>query len=446
MGMSANFVQVAGPNGRLQTLAISAATQTFLWRPVSLKGTLPGQDFVYADRIRGRATFNLTRNEGSGVFNTPNWQQLAQVFGQVRVYSQFLGEMFPKPDTSVPLLMNHDVWHANAYCPPVRARGVQSGSSGDVKAMEYEFEIPFLRDYLYRDVDSAPWLSFLEGGEIEVDLAASSSLNLLGWTITGNVVMELNVDWHPDKQALIHVPIRLGLYRVVTPGPAYELKGVGAPRGLDGVVQGCRLAVLSWLFAGASAASGFHDNGFYAAFGGGGINAGTQAIQRLDVPFRDQVSIDAVSAWIGSFIADTRCVRHRVDTSVNGGLVDNDLAQFPFIMDASQLKNQQTYIADTLDFWPMIWPGHQAKISDMQKVDGDLSFTSTQASPTNVLNLFRTDEVCGFSTAKVLDLMDRMGLVHKSRGGRYDFIPKYADPKRADDTTTWGMPLKIILA
>ncbi len=446
MGGSANFVQVSGPSGRVQTLAAAAGTQTFLWRPVSLKGTLPGQDFVYADRIRAKANFNLTRNAGGGVFNTPNWQQLAQLFGQVRVYSQFLGEMYAKPDTSVPLLANHDSWHANNYVPPTRARGVVSTIAASVIPLEYEFEIPLLRDYLYRNVDSAPWLSFFEGGEIEVDLQGSATFNLLGWTVTGNITMELNIDWHPDKQALIHVPIRSGLYRVVTPGPAYELKGVGAPRGLDGVVQGSRLAVLSWLFKGTSATNPFFDNGFYAAFGGGGILPATQGITRLDVPFRDQVSIDAVGAWIGSFLADTGCIRHRVDTSLNGGLVDNDIAQFPFAMDASLSKGQQSYVADTLDFWPMIWPGHDAKISDMQKVDGDLSFTASQTTPVNVLNLFRTDEVCGFSSAKVMDLMDRMGLVHKSRGGRYDFIPKYADPKRADETTTWGMPLKIILA
>jgi hypothetical protein len=444
---SANFVQVSGPNGRVQTLAAAAGVQTFLWRPVSLKGTLPGQDFVYADRIRGKVNFTLTRDATVATVQTPNQQQLAQILGQARVYSQFLGEIYPKPDNSIPILMNHDSWHNNSYSPPVRARGVQSAPANAAVPVAYEFEISLQRDYLYRSVDSCPWLSFFEGGEIEVDLAPSTCFSLLKWTVTGNVTMELNIDWHPDKQALVHVPVRSGLYRVVTPGPAYELKGVGAPRGLDGVVQGCRLVTLSWLFSGVSLTSNFHDNGFYAAFAGGGILPATAGINRIDVPFRDQVSIDAVEAWIGSFIADTRCVRHRVDTSALVGLVDNDLAQFPFCMDATQTKGVQSYVTDALDFWPMVWPGHNCKISDMQKVDGDLSFTASQGGSTsNVLNLFRTDEVMGFSTAKVMDLMDRMGLVHKARGGRYDFIPKYADPKRADDTTTWGMPLKIILA
>jgi hypothetical protein len=106
----------------------------------------------------------------------------------------------------------------------------------------------------------------------------------------------------------------------------------------------------------------------------------------------------------------------------------------------------QSLVNDKLDFWPLIWTGHQSKITDMQKVDGDLSFTATLTTPPNnpVLHLFRSDEICGFTVAKVLDLMDRWGLPHVSRGGAYDFVPKYGGSKGADPTTQWGLPLKIV--
>ena len=64
--------------------------------------------------------------------------------------------------------------------------------------------------------------------------------------------------------------------------------------------------------------------------------------------------------------------------------------------------------------------------------------------PTNVLNLFRTDEICGFTPQKVYDIMERMGLRHVDQGGAFSVIPKYAGAKKADQSTIWGFPLKII--
>ena len=38
------------------------------------------------------------------------------------------------------------------------------------------------RDYLERAFDSCPWMPFLEGGQIECDLASTASLTPYGWT------------------------------------------------------------------------------------------------------------------------------------------------------------------------------------------------------------------------------------------------------------------------
>jgi hypothetical protein len=443
--MSANFVQFSGPSGRYPSFTPGPGLQTYLFNPASLKGTLPGGDLIYTDRLRFRINGQLTRRAGAFV-NTPNWQQLAQAFGAVRVYSQFLGEVINKSVNTVPIIANHDGFFHGGFAPAVRARSQQSGSSGDIKDIEYEFEIPFRRKYLLRETDSCPWLPLLEGGMIELDLNPSSALALYGWDMTGSWTAELVADWFPDRQAFIHTPIQSRLYRVVTSGPEFLLKGVGAPMGLDGVVQGARLAILSWLGKGASHTTSAHDNGFYSAFGAGGILFGTNGVRRLDVPFRDQVSVDAVSAWIGSFLADTQATRHREDLIRNNNS-QNDLAGWPFCQDPILTQNVQSYVTDALDFWPLVWPTLYDKIADMQKVDGDLSFTVTLATPPDpVLNLFRTDEVCGYTPAKVLDLMERMGMPHVSRGGVYDYVPKYAGAKKADDTTQWGMPLKIVRA
>jgi len=449
--MSANFVQVSGPGGRVQSLTASASTQTWIFNPASLKGTTPGGDFIYASRARVRVTGNLTVGNAT-LTRSPTWEALARVIGQVRVFSPFLGEMVNKSLNSGPLLANHDSFFVNGFKPITRTRPRFTAASTGVVAVEYEFEIPFERDYLTRSTDTCPWLPFLEGGIIEIDLAPSNVLTVWGVTLTGTWNCELVIDWFTDKQAIIHAPVQSRLYRVTTSGPEYLLKAVGSPNGLDGVVMGSRLAILSWLMKGLgfNGSTDGPDNGFYSAFAGGGILPATNGITRLDIPWREQTSIDAVSAWIGSFLADVGPTRYRPDTALNGGgaIASVDMQGWPYNEDGAEWTGgtHQSLIDDLLDFFPLVWTGHYSKIADMQKVDGDLSFTATLTTPpaNPVLHLFRSDEICGFTQAKVMDLMDRWGLPHVSRGGRYDFIPKYEGSKRADPTTQWGMPLKIV--
>src|SRR5882672_625666 len=341
--MSANFTQLSGPGGRVQTLVPGAAAQTFIWNPQSLKGQLDGGDFIYAKRIKVRTTGTVTTVTNASTNSPPNWEILASALGNVRVYSQFLGEMVPKSLNSVALLSNHDMYFVNGFRPITRMRGQSTVAATTAAAQcEFVFEIPFEREYLERSTDSCPWLPFLEGGIIEVDLAASTALANWNFTLTGNWQQTATIDWYVDKQALIHSPVQSRLYRVTTTGPEYVLKSVGSPQGLDGVMAGSRLAILSWLMGGRTSGSSgsFPDNGYYASFGGGGLTGlATNGLTRLDVPFRSQVSIDDVSAWFESFISDVGPTRMRSNENATGAVI-NDIAGWPFILNpASTIGN-----------------------------------------------------------------------------------------------------------
>ena len=486
--MSANFTQVSGPGGRVQTFdqgalgpTLNTATNTFIWNPASLKGQLDGGDFIYAKRVKFRTWGTMTSAADTTARPIPpNWEQLAQIMGSVRVFSQFMGEMLPKSLNSVPLLANHDMYFVNGFRPITRKRGqTMKSTSTSTTSVEYVFEAPFEREYLTRGIDSVPWLPFLEGGIFEVDLRAAATLSEYGVTMTGNWNQTCTVDWYCDKQAQIPSPVQSRLYRVSTTGPEYVLKSVGSPQGLDGVASGCRLAVLSWLMKGATASESespsTYDNGFYSIFGAtGGLQLGTNGLTRLDVPFRTQVSVDDVSAWFESFISDVGPLRMIENMNVlaynnttpGTGLVtddgSNDMAGWPYAMDPRLTMNPgtgslggenvvidgQSLIRNAANFFPLVWPGHGDKISDFQKVNGDLSFTATLTDPpqSSILNLFRSDEICSYTMAKIYDIMARMGLPHKDTGGAYTVVPKYGDGKRADATTRWGLPLKIVQA
>lgn len=443
--MSANFTQVSGPGGRTQTLVPGAATQTFLWNPSSLKGQLDGGDFIYAKRIKFRTTGLMTNT--AGTVGSLNWQQMAQAFGQVRVYSQFLGELVPKNLNSVPLIVNHDAYFTNGFQPYTRKRPQSLVTTGVVVPIEFVFSIDFERDYMIRPADTMPWLPFLEGGQIEVDLAPAAAFGgANGWTSTGNWIQSCVIDWYTDKQALIPAPIQQRLYKVTSPGPEYNLRAVGSPNGMDGVSSGSRLVILSMLMKGKTATiPNFSDNGYYAAFGGGGpTGLGTNNLTRLELPFRNQVGVDDVNSWFESFISDAGPTRFK--SNINVETAANDMADWPNVMDPT-LATSQSFISDQADFLPLLWPGRGDKISDFQKVNGDLQVQATWGTPpANVLTLFRTDEICGYTPQKIYDIMERMGLRHVDQGGGFAVVPKYAGAKKADVTTVWGFPLKIIKA
>jgi len=452
---SGNFVQVSafgGTGGRTQTLVPGSATQLFQFMPTGLPGVTDGGDKIYAERVRARVTGQLTRTAGSSL-PTPNTQQMAQAFGKVHVFSQDLQELVPIDHNSVPLLMNHDQWFVNGGRPITRQRATQFGSvTTDVRNIEYEFEIPFARDYGERPTDFCPWLPLLDQGSIEFELRPSNALSLYGWTMSGNWTAEVVIDWYTDKQAFIHAPVQSRLYKPSTQGPEYTLVGVGGAKGYDGVVPGCRLAILSWLSSGTSQTGSAHDNGFYPAFAaGGGILFGTNGLNRLDIPWRMQKSINAVSAWVGAFLADTGPIRYRANLSAGATVTDNDMANWPYTQDPANTNTQTSLINDALDFFPLCWTGevrNNSKISDMQKVNGNLVFSADLTTPPGapVTHLFSTDEICAFSRQKVLDIMDRMGMSHVERGGQWKYTTKYAQPKAADPNTQWGMPLKIVAA
>ena len=455
--MNGNFVQVSGSGqgGRQQTLAPGTTTQTFFFTPQSLPGKI-GNDYIYADRVRLRVRGFITSTVIGAV--QPTDEVLAKALGAVRVYSPILGELVPKSLTTAPILNNHDAWFANAFKPRMPALARQTAISTTTQIpIEIEVEIPFCTDYLERPEDTAPWISMLEQGEIALDLRPSTSLSAYGWLMTGTWTATCVLDYLHDSKALIHVPNQFRTYRVNTPGPEYIMLNVGAPQGLDGIVSGSRLGVLSWLATGygptVDGALQDEDNGYYDVLApSGGLNFSINAINRIDIPWRDQRSIDEVTAFCAAFYADVMRVRRlgQIDGGIGAGGVQYDNADFPFNQDdalAATSLGGDPILSPNLNFFPLIWPyGRGSKISDMMQVDGSLSLTASFGNPDDlsIVNLFRTHEFCQFTQVKTREIMARMGLGHKLDGGDYDVVPAYHDQKRSSERTAAYLPMQIV--
>lgn len=485
--MNGNRWQLQGPGGQTPQLTAGVSPQTFFF---NLRG-LPakyGNDFLYADSIRVRVYGPLALNAAQAVgppaadpFLYPNRQCLANLVRQCRVYSPLLGELYPRKATYGTFLVNHDMWFDRRFKRTVPEQ-LRTGATltTDVHQAFVDLEFPFERDYGVSPDDFTPLMALLEGGQLEVDLAPATAL--IGtdidpgnyWTMgTGANAWSCraSIQYHHDSQLVIHVPTQKRLYEQTLSAPSFELQNVGAPQGLDGVISGSRIAVMSWLGAGRN--NGGEGGGytvdpcqFYVnAAPGSGVNFAQQGLQRMDIPWRDQRSVIDVQSWIQDFLSDIK--RNPTVTQADAqaalseqflsfGLNPCDLSGFPFAQDITTTIDTgfnfgANIIGDpllnpALTFWPMVWPsGEGSKIADMMMADGTLQFSADFAdAPSSRAYRFRTDEVTMFTPEKIMDLMDALQTPHQARGGSFVYVPKYDGARMGSARTAAFLPQKIV--
>jgi len=474
--MNGNVFQLKGPGGYTPALTASAFPQTFFFDFKGLPAQI-GNDFIYADRIRFRVSGPIHLVNDPGVGHTqlmPNRQQLANIVRQIRVYSPVLGEICPRKASYGTFLINHDERFNKRFKRDVPEQiRVPAGANETEIGVFVDFEICFERDYMISSDDTTPLATMFEGGQLEIDLAPSNaipnSVANVAWTMGTGAnawTCRASIEYHHDSQLFIHVPTQARLYEQVLSAPSFELQNVGAPQGLDKVMSGSRLAIMSWLGAGALSLDEvpflidpcqFYTN----APAGSGVNFAQQGLQRIDIPWRDQRSIIDVQAFLHSFYSDIK--RSSIVQQVNAstiatdewiaGLTNCDLSGFPNMEDilaggAGGLMAGDPLLNPALTLWPMIWPGsEQSKIADMQMVDGTLPFSADfGTSPSSRPYRWRTDEVCQWSPNGILDLMDDIKRPHVSRGGAYALVPKYDGARMSSDRVAAFLPQKVVLA
>ncbi len=470
--MNGNVFQLKGPGGYTPSLTASAFPQTFFFDFKGLPAQI-GNDFIYADRIRFRVSgpIHLLADAAAGHSELmPNRQQLANVVRQIRVYSPVLGEICPRKASYGTFLINHDERFNKRFKRdvPEQLRDVAAVTTTEIGVF-VDFEICFERDYMISPDDTTPLATMFEGGQLEIDLAPTNALPpgvanvpwVLG-TGTNAWTCRASIEYHHDSQLFIHVPTQARLYEQVLSAPSFELQNVGAPQGLDKVMSGSRMAIMSWLGAGALSGDEvpflidpcqFYTN----APAGSGVNFAQQGIQRIDIPWRDQRSIIDVQAFLHSFYSDIKRdnIRQQINDRVIAsddwiaGLTVCDLSGFPNQEDILRsIMSGDPLLNAALTLWPMIWPpSEQGKIADMQMVDGTLPFSADFAtSPSSRPYRWRTDEVCQWSPTGILDLMDDIKRPHVQRGGQYALVPKYDGARMASDRVAAFLPQKVVLA
>jgi hypothetical protein len=490
--MNGNRWQLQGPGGYTPQLTAGPSPETFFFNLRGLPAKL-GNDYLYADSIRARVfgPIHLTSTIPStspvsrrGSTMAPNRQQLANVVRQIRVYSPLLGELYPRRATYGTFLINHDNWFDRRFRRniPESARQMLSQGQGAETLVQafVDLEIPFERDYGVSPDDFTPLMSLLEGGQLEIDLAPTNCLTgtnygaALGsnpWVLDGTSnawSCRASIHYHHDSQLFIHVPTQKRMYEQTLSAPSMELQNVGAPQGLDGVISGSRIAVMSMLGVGPTVTVVESDvqvdpNKFYTnAAAGSGVNFAEQGLSRLDIPWRDQRSVIDVQSWIQDFMTDIKRVPLQQQWGANealtieaeNGLILSDLSGFPYDEDIVAQFNSlpsapavgDPLLNPHLGFWPIIWPSAEgSKVADMQMVDGTLQHSMDFATPpSSRAYRFRTDEVTMFTPDKMMDIMDALQVPHVNRGGQNVYIPKYDGSRMGSQRVAAFLPQKIV--
>jgi hypothetical protein len=326
--------------------------------------------------------------------NAIAWDAFYKGVSAVRLYSPILGEVYQTQHTRGAVLGHLIQVVANGYQYPQPARAQIPTDTDADYTVDLYYVIPMAHECFVKPHETAQFTGLFEQGELEVRIAETTVYNgdYAGAVIKAPTTVRAWMEYIPSPDNFIGVPFQWREYQIPGNSTEFILRGVGGSSGLKGILNnGCGLAGLYWL----TDATGI---------GLGGAD-GVDEITRVDLPFRNQESIDSVDPF---FLALRRQVGNRVGpVAGNGTTIVHDGSGWPYTMAATPnnaLANAQAMIL------PLVSPGRQFETSKAQHVRGDLrvnfSFGSTPA-PTH---RFVTHELLQFDEPQLIAITRAMGL------------------------------------
>lgn len=322
-----------------------------------------------------------------------DWDKLYKVTNGIRLFSPLLGEPYPLAHTRGAVLghLNQVVAGGYAYPQPARLQ-IPASTDTDVTIDMY-YVLPFSFECFVKPHETAQWIGLFDQGELEHRFAASTVLDgdYAGAVTKATTTIRAWVEYYPSNDVAIGVPFQFREY--ICPGSSTEfvLRGVGQSSGLRGTAPGAGLIMLAWL----TDATGIGLSGA----------DGVDEINRIDLPWRSQVSIDVVDPY---FCSLRRMVGKRVGPIMTvTSAVPADGAGWPYTIAATpynSLANAQAM------FLPIIMPGREFETSKAQRVQGDLIVNMGFGSTPSGSSRFATCELLEYELSHLAVIAKAMGL------------------------------------
>jgi hypothetical protein len=304
-----------------------------------------------------------------------NWDKLYKCMSSIRLFSPMLGEPYQTAHTRGAVLGHIYQVLGSGYCYPQPAR-IQLPASTDADVtLDLYYVLPIGHEFLQKPHETAQFIGLYEQGELEARVAASSALDgdYAGAVLKATTTLRAWIEYIPSPDNFIGVPFQFREYIIPGNSTEFVLRGMGGASGLKGVANdGCGLGALGWL----TDATGIGLSGA----------DGADEINRIDIPWRSQSSIDIVDPFFSSL---RRMVQHRVGPiSGLGTTIMHDGGGWPYTMAATpdnSLANAQAL------FVPLVMPGKNFETSKAQHVKGDnpinLGFGTTPSGSSRFFTL-----------------------------------------------------------
>lgn len=340
--------------------------------------------------IGGRLRVGVDQpSSGSSVIN---WDQLFRIIAGLEISSPRFGTLLNKESSPGPVLKHliEFVGLGYSYCDYARAQ--IAASDGDT-AVDLYFYYPIAPRYLTRPHDAAPWVGWLDKTIVKFFLGTTTAIDAVstGAVIEATSNLQMWMDYILDNDLEIPTLSYWQRYsRAAAGGSTITLEGVGAKKGLKGVEDFDRIAVLA-------------QHCDVAGFGG---PDGADNITRVYIPMLGLERLTNVDAIFAGYRA--QCIRRPVHVGGNGTSALHDGAGNPETMAAAVNAVQNSA---TAMYVPLRMPSPDQEVTKLPKFYGDLEITEEFTSaPSSGSHVFTIGSIKQLDVSAKRDLLALAGI------------------------------------
>lgn len=387
----------------LETITITPGTSaqagTF-----NISGIPPvtGNERNYAQRFVGHLQTVLdTDAAGSAV----SWDQLPKAMQSWQLQSPLLGDVFPAAHSRGAVIAHLAQVFAlgGNYPQPARAQIPTNVDANYTIDLFYALSLSW--NCFAKPHESAQWVGLFDQGTLTGTLDASNVLDgdYAGAVLAATTQLRAWVEYQPDKDAFLGVPIQIRERVIAGGGTSPVLKGVGQETGLVDVKQGCGLFGLFWLTD-------------QTTIWGTNVSGpdGVDNFTGFECGWRGQPKTRNLDPF---FIALEQAMPKRPGPLAGTGTtIMHDGAGWPETMAAT--PSNRPAASATKMFLPIIFPGLDFETSKAQRVLGDLQVNFDVTAAISGSHRFVSFELMEFQDSQIFRLFKAMGVDLSTRAYR----------------------------